>query len=127
MEVGADSGRAGSRAESSSSRAESSGRRIDGQSDQDDTVDSADGPGDSQASLLGLLATRQRQPRSFACPFCGKCVRSKENLKVCYTDFFVKNVLRFKLTAIYEFFRLLCKIFSFDNFVDSFQNELLSI
>ncbi|CAG2053583.1 unnamed protein product [Timema podura] len=38
-----------------------------------------------EASLLNLLrldaAERQRE-RRFACPFCGKCVRSKENLKL---------------------------------------------
>lgn len=39
----------------------------------------------SEASLLSYLradsADRQRE-RRFACPFCGKCVRSKENLKL---------------------------------------------
>nr|CAD7439944.1 unnamed protein product [Timema bartmani] len=46
-----------------------------------------------EASLLNLLrldaAERQRE-RRFACPFCGKCVRSKENLKLHvrkHTDF----------------------------------------
>lgn len=38
-----------------------------------------------EASLLGYLRAdsidRQRE-RRFACPFCGKCVRSKENLKL---------------------------------------------
>ncbi|XP_047119195.1 longitudinals lacking protein-like [Schistocerca piceifrons] len=38
-----------------------------------------------EASLINLLrmdaAERQRE-RRFACPFCGKCVRSKENLKL---------------------------------------------
>ncbi|XP_054269851.1 zinc finger and BTB domain-containing protein 7B-like isoform X1 [Macrosteles quadrilineatus] len=55
--------------------------------EQDDTVDSlALALGSSEASLLGLLSLgaeeRQRERRSFACPFCGKCVRSKENLKL---------------------------------------------
>ncbi|XP_075234573.1 uncharacterized protein LOC142332173 isoform X2 [Lycorma delicatula] len=56
--------------------------------EQDDTVDSlALTLGNNEASLLGLLrlgadADRQRERRSFACPFCGKCVRSKENLKL---------------------------------------------
>lgn len=55
--------------------------------EQDDTVDSiALALGKNEASLLGLLRLgsddRQRERRSFACPFCGKCVRSKENLKL---------------------------------------------
>ena len=55
--------------------------------EQDDTVDSlALALGTNEASLLGLLRLgaedRQRERRSFACPFCGKCVRSKENLKL---------------------------------------------
>lgn len=55
--------------------------------EQDDTVDSlALALGTNEASLIGLLRLgaedRQRERRSFACPFCGKCVRSKENLKL---------------------------------------------
>lgn len=55
--------------------------------EQDNTVDSlALALGTNEASLLGLLRLnaeeRQRERRSFACPFCGKCVRSKENLKL---------------------------------------------
>ncbi|KAI5755597.1 zinc finger protein 324A-like isoform X2 [Diaphorina citri] len=41
--------------------------------------------GASEASLFNLLrlsSERQRERRTFACPFCGKCVRSKENLKL---------------------------------------------
>lgn len=66
--------------------------------DQDDTIDSigfslssnAAGTSEScataqEASILNFLrmdaAERQRE-RRFACPFCGKCVRSKENLKL---------------------------------------------
>lgn len=37
-------------------------------------------------AALGLFRTHHRDPdrreRRFACPFCGKCVRSKENLKL---------------------------------------------
>ncbi|KAF6213541.1 hypothetical protein GE061_011261, partial [Apolygus lucorum] len=53
-------------------------------SDQDDTVDSVTAEGGESSSLIGLLRLneRTRPPRSFACPFCGKCVRSKENLKL---------------------------------------------
>lgn len=66
--------------------------------DQDDTIDSigfsltSGGAGSSETcraaqetSILNFLrmdaAERQRE-RRFACPFCGKCVRSKENLKL---------------------------------------------
>lgn len=65
--------------------------------DQDDTIDSIGfslstpaGSSEScstsqEASILNFLrmdaAERQRE-RRFACPFCGKCVRSKENLKL---------------------------------------------
>lgn len=65
--------------------------------DQDDTIDSigfslSNAAGSSEtcstsqeASILNFLrmdaAERQRE-RRFACPFCGKCVRSKENLKL---------------------------------------------
>ncbi|XP_071055551.1 zinc finger protein 284-like [Onthophagus taurus] len=69
--------------------------------DQDDTIDSMVGfprPTSStasstseayrnaqEASIISFLradaAERQRE-RRFACPFCGKCVRSKENLKL---------------------------------------------
>ena len=66
--------------------------------EQDETIDSlafaltmaSNGGGEAfrsaqEASLLNLLrldaAERQRE-RRFACPFCGKCVRSKENLKL---------------------------------------------
>lgn len=68
--------------------------------DQDDTIDSIafslTGVGAAgatseacrsaqEASILSFLrmdaAERQRE-RRFACPFCGKCVRSKENLKL---------------------------------------------
>lgn len=70
--------------------------------DQDDTIDSIGGgfgpacsssSGKSadafrnaqEASIINFLradaAERQRE-RRFACPFCGKCVRSKENLKL---------------------------------------------
>lgn len=66
--------------------------------DQDDTIDSigfsltTNAPSSSEAcrsaqetSILNFLrmdaAERQRE-RRFACPFCGKCVRSKENLKL---------------------------------------------
>uniref|UniRef100_A0A8D9ESW5 Zinc finger protein 728 n=1 Tax=Cacopsylla melanoneura TaxID=428564 RepID=A0A8D9ESW5_9HEMI len=41
--------------------------------------------GANEASLFNLLrlsSERQRERRTFACPFCGKCVRSKENLKL---------------------------------------------
>lgn len=60
--------------------------------EQDDTIDSlafalsmtANGGTDafrsSQDNLYSML--RQREERRFACPFCGKCVRSKENLKL---------------------------------------------
>lgn len=60
--------------------------------EQDDTIDSlafalsmtANGGADalrgSHDSLYNML--RQREERRFACPFCGKCVRSKENLKL---------------------------------------------
>ncbi|KAF5294293.1 hypothetical protein FQA39_LY13437 [Lamprigera yunnana] len=66
--------------------------------EQDDTIDSmvsslavpsgssADIVNNSQdASLLSLLRTNTldlQRERRFACPFCGKCVRSKENLKL---------------------------------------------
>nr|XP_018915640.1 PREDICTED: zinc finger and BTB domain-containing protein 49-like [Bemisia tabaci] len=33
-------------------------------------------------NLLRLSSERQKERRAFACPFCGKCVRSKENLKL---------------------------------------------
>lgn len=68
------------RREEVTSSNEAVGRQVEG-SDQDDTVDSAEG---GESSLIGLLqlGERQRPPRSFACPFCGKCVRSKENLKL---------------------------------------------
>jgi uncharacterized Zn-finger protein len=73
-----------------------SDRVVDGE--QDETIDSlafaltmaSNGSSDTfrsaqEASLLNLLrldaAERQRE-RRFACPFCGKCVRSKENLKL---------------------------------------------
>ncbi|XP_014258550.1 myeloid zinc finger 1-like isoform X2 [Cimex lectularius] len=61
---------------------EAVGRRSE-TSDQDDTVDSVSVEA-GESSLIGLLRLneRQRPPRSFACPFCGKCVRSKENLKL---------------------------------------------
>ncbi|XP_049869894.1 uncharacterized protein LOC126369497 [Pectinophora gossypiella] len=39
----------------------------------------------SQSGILGFLQNDDRQrdrERRFACPFCGKCVRSKENLKL---------------------------------------------
>lgn len=65
--------------------------------DQDDTIDSigfslprSSGASETcttsqEASILNFLrmdaAERQRE-RKFACPFCGKCVRSKENLKL---------------------------------------------
>lgn len=62
--------------------------RTGGASDQDDTIDSAaetttETPS-GESSLISLLRLneRARPPRSFACPFCGKCVRSKENLKL---------------------------------------------
>ncbi|CAH1155253.1 unnamed protein product [Phaedon cochleariae] len=72
------------------------------EADQDDTIDSLAFPFPSNSSncpqnltnsvageassVLNLLrgdssADRQRE-RRFACPFCGKCVRSKENLKL---------------------------------------------
>ncbi|CAH1400842.1 unnamed protein product [Nezara viridula] len=68
------------RREEVTSSNEAVGRQVEG-SDQDDTVDSAEG---GESSLIGLLqlGERQRPTRSFACPFCGKCVRSKENLKL---------------------------------------------
>ncbi|KPI91331.1 Zinc finger protein 121 [Papilio xuthus] len=39
----------------------------------------------SHSGILGFLQSDDRQrdrERRFACPFCGKCVRSKENLKL---------------------------------------------
>lgn len=66
------------------------------EAEQDDTIDSlslnAAGTSSSdalrnaqEASIISYLradaAERQRE-RRFACPFCGKCVRSKENLKL---------------------------------------------
>lgn len=68
----------------------------EGEAEQDDTIDSfslSTLPASSseafrsaqEASILSFLradaAERQRE-RRFACPFCGKCVRSKENLKL---------------------------------------------
>ncbi|XP_031332306.1 zinc finger protein 135-like isoform X1 [Photinus pyralis] len=66
--------------------------------EQDDTIDSVvsslavpsgsavDAVNNTQdASLLSLLrsdAADHQRERRFACPFCGKCVRSKENLKL---------------------------------------------
>lgn len=77
-------------------RGTKSDRILDGE--QDETIDSlafaltmaSNSGGDAfrsaqEASLFNLLrldaAERQRE-RRFACPFCGKCVRSKENLKL---------------------------------------------
>ncbi|XP_060523987.1 protein bric-a-brac 1-like isoform X2 [Cylas formicarius] len=69
------------------------------EAEQDDTIDSRVGLPAATGNLLrrttgdaGMLSTlmrtdnadtsdRQRE-RRFACPFCGKCVRSKENLKL---------------------------------------------
>ncbi|CAB0013886.1 unnamed protein product [Nesidiocoris tenuis] len=63
---------------------EAVGRSAEQPSDQDDTVDSVSAEAGESSSLIGLLRLneRQRPTRSFACPFCGKCVRSKENLKL---------------------------------------------
>ncbi|XP_039298489.1 zinc finger and BTB domain-containing protein 49 [Nilaparvata lugens] len=86
---------------SSNETATGAGRGGEGQSpyappppDQDDTVDSLalsmENMDGSERSLINLLRLgvesdlRHRQPerRSFPCPFCGKVVRSKENLKL---------------------------------------------
>lgn len=82
---------------SPSDKVNSEGKTVEN-CDQDDTIDSigfsltAGAAGSSDAcrsaqetSILNFLrmdaAERQRE-RRFACPFCGKCVRSKENLKL---------------------------------------------
>jgi DNA-directed RNA polymerase subunit RPC12/RpoP len=68
------------------------------EADQDDTIDSmalsfpvSSGAsldilrGGHDSSIIGFLradAAEKQRERRFACPFCGKCVRSKENLKL---------------------------------------------
>lgn len=47
--------------------------------------DQALGLNPQEASILNFLrvdAAERQRDRRFACPFCGKCVRSKENLKL---------------------------------------------
>lgn len=51
--------------------------------EQDETVDSPSfGPSASLINFLRMDSVDRQRDRRFACPFCGKCVRSKENLKL---------------------------------------------
>nr|XP_021202275.2 zinc finger protein 629 isoform X1 [Bombyx mori] len=54
-------------------------------SENESRTDSKNESSSSHSAILGFMQNDERQrdrERRFACPFCGKCVRSKENLKL---------------------------------------------
>ncbi|XP_037296615.1 zinc finger and SCAN domain-containing protein 10 isoform X1 [Manduca sexta] len=54
-------------------------------SENESRADSKHESSSSHSGILGFMQSDERQrdrERRFACPFCGKCVRSKENLKL---------------------------------------------
>lgn len=54
-------------------------------SENESRADSKHESSSSHSAILGFMQNDDRQrdrERKFACPFCGKCVRSKENLKL---------------------------------------------